>query len=100
MGPTRGEEPMEAVQPLPRVEGCAFGREWMELGGASVLQIRQGEIIVRSGEELVRAAGPDLVSVAPRASCRVRAAQGSAHAERVAIDAEIARRAVELGGAP
>jgi hypothetical protein len=88
---------MGAVQSLPRVERCAFGREWTLIAGPSVLQVTQGEVIVRSGEELVRAVAQDLVSVAS-GGCRVRATRGMAHAECLAVDAELAQRALELSG--
>lgn len=91
-----GEDEMDETRALIRLERCALGREWLEIGGPSVLQVTQGELLVGAGEELERAVAGDLVSVAPGARRRARAARGTAHAERLEIDSALVRSALEL----
>src|SRR5262245_35647431 len=82
---------------LLRIERCAFDREWLEFCGPGALQLTEGELLVGSGEDLVRAVAGDLVSVPLGARSRLRAACATARGERVAIEPAFARRALELG---
>ena len=88
---------MDGLRSLLRIEDCAFGSEWVELGGPGALEVTAGEVLVGSGEDLVRAVAGDLVSVSLGAQCQLRAASGTARGQRVDIEPDFARRALELG---
>ena len=84
---------------IPTVEIHEIGPGWIAFEGPTVLEVAQGEIVVGSGDELLRAGAGDLVSITPEARLRLRGARGSARLRRLEIDAAWCERALAFARA-
>ena len=84
--------------PLPSLERFALTVAPIRSEGPSVILVAWGEVLVREGEELVRARPGDLVSVAPGACASLRAARGSARVESLRADRRWLDAALALSG--
>src|SRR5262245_28605438 len=89
---------MSAPSILPRIEIHEIGPGWVPFDGPTVLEVAQGEVVVGSGEELVRAGAGDLVSLTPGARLRLRGALGAARVRCLEIDAAWSERALAFAG--
>src|SRR5262245_1790617 len=89
---------MSAGSATPRIEVHEIGPVWVAFEGPTVLEIAQGEVVVGSGDELVRAGAGDLVSLTPGTRLRLRGARGSARLRRLEIDAAWSERALAFAG--
>jgi AraC family transcriptional regulator len=89
---------MSVRNTVPSVVAGAIGPGWISILGPTVLEVAQGEIVVGSGDELVRAGGGDLVCVTPGALLRLRSARGAARIDRLEVDATWVERALALAG--
>jgi AraC-like DNA-binding protein len=89
---------MHGADAIPRIETCEVGPDWVAIEGPTVLEVGQGEVVVGSGDELVRAARGDLVSVPPGGRLRLRGARGCARVDRLEIDAAWCERALAFTG--
>ncbi len=89
---------MSVPSSIPRIETSTIGSGWIAIEGPTVLEVAQGEVVVGSGDELVRAGTGDLVCVTPRARLRLRCAHGTARVDRLEVDAAWVERALDLAG--
>jgi AraC family transcriptional regulator len=89
---------MPVLSALPSVVTTAIGSGWISIEGPTVLEVAQGEIVVGSGDELVRAGCGDLVCVTPGTQLRLRSGRAAARIDRLDVDPSWVGRALALAG--